>query len=223
MIHNPVESEWWATRGDLVVACVVLDTVRRRADRYPRHRGRRQRNPKRLDGGTADRAGRRPRVDDRGHVPIPRRQRQLGHRHGVLTLSNLRPVGRPASPTSKEPSTRLTSPSNRKSALLGASVNFVMRTEDGTRLTPVLGAVDNELPAQDLPQGQKVSGPVPVDCRLVRTWPRLCCRTGSAATSSAGGLSCDSHTGPSALASPCDHQTSTCRLGCDESLGNVWL
>ena len=41
--------------------------------------------------------------------------------------------------------------------------NFVMRTEDGTSLTPVLGGVDNELPAQHLPQGQKVSGPVPVD------------------------------------------------------------
>ena len=38
-----------------------------------------------------------------------------------------------------------------------------MRTEDGTSLTPVLGGVDNELPAQHLPQGQKVSGPVPVD------------------------------------------------------------
>jgi hypothetical protein len=41
--------------------------------------------------------------------------------------------------------------------------NFVLRTEDGTSLQPVLGGVDNELPAQDLPQGQKVSGPVPVD------------------------------------------------------------
>ena len=41
--------------------------------------------------------------------------------------------------------------------------NFALRTEDGTNLTPDLNAVDNGLPATDLPQGQKVSGPIAVD------------------------------------------------------------
>lgn len=47
--------------------------------------------------------------------------------------------------------------------------NFALRTEDGTNLTPELGAVDNELPATDLPQGQKVSGPIAVDVPTGKT------------------------------------------------------
>ena len=41
--------------------------------------------------------------------------------------------------------------------------SFALRTEDGTNLTPDLSAVENGLPATDLPQGQKVSGPIAVD------------------------------------------------------------
>ncbi|PRC43368.1 hypothetical protein C6A85_000000105710 [Mycobacterium sp. ITM-2017-0098] len=41
--------------------------------------------------------------------------------------------------------------------------HFALRTANGTNLTPDLSAVDNGLPATDLPQGQKVSGPVAVD------------------------------------------------------------
>jgi hypothetical protein len=40
--------------------------------------------------------------------------------------------------------------------------NFVLRIEDGTNLTPDLGAVENGLPVTDLPQGQKVSGAIPL-------------------------------------------------------------
>jgi hypothetical protein len=35
-----------------------------------------------------------------------------------------------------------------------------LRTEDDTNLTPGLSAVENGLPSTDLPQGQKVSGPI---------------------------------------------------------------
>jgi Domain of unknown function (DUF1942) len=38
--------------------------------------------------------------------------------------------------------------------------NFTARTEDGTNLTSVLGSVDYELPATQVPQGQKVSGQI---------------------------------------------------------------
>ncbi|VEG39408.1 immunogenic protein MPT63 [Mycolicibacterium flavescens] len=41
--------------------------------------------------------------------------------------------------------------------------SFALRTSDGTNLTPDLNAVSNGLPATDLPQGQKVSGPIAVD------------------------------------------------------------
>jgi hypothetical protein len=47
--------------------------------------------------------------------------------------------------------------------------NFALRTEDGTNLTPDLSAVDNGLPATDLPQGQKVSGPIAVDVPTGKT------------------------------------------------------
>ena len=40
---------------------------------------------------------------------------------------------------------------------------FAARTEDGTNMTAELGALDNELPATDLPQGQKVRGPIAFD------------------------------------------------------------
>jgi hypothetical protein len=47
--------------------------------------------------------------------------------------------------------------------------NFALRTEDGTNLRPDLSAVDNGLPAADLPQGQKVSGPIAVDVPTGKT------------------------------------------------------
>jgi hypothetical protein len=37
---------------------------------------------------------------------------------------------------------------------------------DGTNLTPDLSAVENGLPSTDLPQGQKVYGPIAVDVPL---------------------------------------------------------
>jgi hypothetical protein len=44
--------------------------------------------------------------------------------------------------------------------------SFALRTEDDSDLTPDLSAVENGLSATDLPQGQKVSGPIAVDVPL---------------------------------------------------------
>jgi hypothetical protein len=62
--------------------------------------------------------------------------------------------------------------------------SFALRTEDGTNLTPDLSAVENGLPATDLPQGQKVSGPIAVDVPLGKLLPRSSLRVGSAARNS---------------------------------------
>jgi hypothetical protein len=62
--------------------------------------------------------------------------------------------------------------------------SFALRTEDGTNLTPDLSAVENGLPATDLPQGQKVSGPIAVDVPLGKLLPRSSLGVGSAARNS---------------------------------------
>ncbi len=46
--------------------------------------------------------------------------------------------------------------------------SFALRTEDGTNLTLDLSAVENGLPSTDLPQDEKVSGPIAVDVPLGR-------------------------------------------------------
>jgi hypothetical protein len=47
--------------------------------------------------------------------------------------------------------------------MIHAPLEFALRTEDDSNLTPDLSAVENGLSATDLPQGQKVSGPIAVD------------------------------------------------------------
>jgi Domain of unknown function (DUF1942) len=60
--------------------------------------------------------------------------------------------------------------------------NFALRTEDGTNLTPDLTAVDNGLPATDLPQGQKVSGPIAVDVPIGKSITEIVLTTGLGGT-----------------------------------------
>ena len=59
---------------------------------------------------------------------------------------------------------------------------------DGTNLTPDLSAVENGLATTDLPQGQKVSGPIAVDVPLGKLLPGSSLRMGSAARNSVCGF-----------------------------------
>ena len=66
--------------------------------------------------------------------------------------------------------------------------SFALRTEDDSNLTPDLSAVENGLPATDLPQGQKVSGPIAVDVPLGKAITQIVLRMGSAARNSVCGF-----------------------------------
>ena len=66
--------------------------------------------------------------------------------------------------------------------------SFALRTEDDSNLTPDLSAVENGLPATDLPQGQKVSGPIAVDVPLGKAITQIVLRMGSAAPNSVCGF-----------------------------------
>ena len=89
----------------------------------------------------------------------------------AFTVSNLRPIT-PTNTVSEVTGTFYAVDVTIQ-ALSGTIVvhpfNFAVRTEDGTNLTPDITAVDNGLPATDLPQGQKVSGPIAVDVPTGKT------------------------------------------------------
>ena len=171
----------------LVVAWRCADTVRRGArtgSPHSKHRHCHERNPDRVNGSTADCPERR--TWGRRSRPL---FESLGDNGNTVTgtasytVSNLRPVTPSAYADVKGTlyAVDVTVQSQTGTTLVHPW-NFVMRTEDGTSLTPVLGGVDNELPAHTCHRARKSPVRYPSTCRQARPSSRLCCRMGSAAT-----------------------------------------